>query len=71
MYNDLLQRIQNMTTEELKKQLEQFVFDDDEFEAIKSGKETIDNLIKFENDSSCKVSWYLVFYAIYKLKEGK
>ena len=70
MNNDLLQFLQNMTVEEIKNQLEQFVFEDAELDAVKSGKETIDNLVKLNNDSSSKVGWYLVLYAIYKLKGG-
>ncbi len=51
--------------------MEQFTFNDIEQKAVNRGKETISNMVKLDNDSSSKIGWYLVFYAIYKLKGGK
>lgn len=70
MNNDLLQFMQNMSIEEIEKELEQYIFDTTELNAVKSGKETIDNLIKLNNESSRKVAWYIILYTMYKLKGG-
>lgn len=71
MNNDYLFELQNMTVDELKEKLEQFIFNKEDSVDAKSGREIIDNLLKLRNNSSEKVGIYIVLYAIYKLKGGK
>ncbi len=71
MYNDFFTELQNLTIEEIQNRMEQFTFNDTEQKAVNSGKETINNMVKLNNYSSNIVGWYLVLYAIYKLKGGK
>lgn len=71
MNNDYILELQNMTIEELKEKLEQFIFNKEESEDAKSGREIIDNLLKLRSNSSERVGMYIALYTIYKLKGGK
>lgn len=69
-YNFLIGLL-NMSVEEIKKQLDQFVKNDDELDAICKGKEIIDDLLKLRTNSSSNVGNYLALYTAYKLKNDQ
>lgn len=71
MDNEYLLKLQNMTTEELVEKLEQFIFNKEESEDAKNGRDIIDSLFELRSKSSEKVGTYIALYTIYKLKGGK
>lgn len=70
MNNNLLWMVQNMTIEQIKKEIDNNIFVNKKFKDYVNGKKAIDDLENIQNMDQ-DVQYALLLYVIYKIKGGK
>jgi len=70
MNNNVLWMLQSMTTDQLKKEIDNNSFVDKKLKDYENGRKTIDGFKNIQNMDQ-DVQYALLMYAIYKIKGGK